>query len=109
MLQIHRKLEEAAGVAGATPFEALRRIVIPLLTPAIAAGWLFIFLLGARVLSLPILLAGPNSQTMAVAMYDLWGNGQGTELAALGLLWTLFMTVIASLFYVFSRRNAIAT
>ena len=108
MLQIHRELEEAAGVAGATPFEALRRIVIPLLAPSIAAGWLFIFLLGARVLSLPILLAGPNSQTMAVAMYDLWTNGQGTELAALGLLWTLFMTAIASLYYVFTRRNAIA-
>lgn len=109
MIQIHRELEEAAGVAGASHFETLRRIVAPLLLPALAAGWLFIFLLGARVLSLPILLAGPNSQTMAVAMYDLWTNGQGPELAALGLLWTAFMTVIACAFHVFSRRNAIAT
>jgi iron(III) transport system permease protein len=109
MIQIHRELEEAAGVAGATQLETLRRIIVPLLTPALAAGWLFIFLLGARVLSLPILLAGPSSQTMAVAMYDLWTNGQGPELAALGLLWTAFMTVIACVFHVFSRRNAIAT
>jgi hypothetical protein len=42
-------------------------------------------------------------------MYDLWSNGQGPELAALGLLWTAFMTVIACIFHVFSRRNAIAT
>jgi iron(III) transport system permease protein len=109
MLQVHRELEEAAGVSGASQFEALRRIVVPLLTPALAAGWLFIFLLGARVLSLPILLAGPNSQTIAVAMYDLWTNGQGPELAALGLLWTVLMTAIATLFHVFARRNAIAT
>jgi iron(III) transport system permease protein len=108
MIQIHRELEEAAGVCGASPFEGLRRIVAPLLMPALAAGWLFIFLLGARVLSLPILLAGPSSQTMAVAMYDLWTNGQGPELAALGLLWTAFMTAIACVFHVFSRRNAIA-
>jgi iron(III) transport system permease protein len=109
MIQIHRELEEAAGVSGASAFEALHRIVAPLLLPALAAGWLFIFLLGARVLSLPILLAGPSSQTMAVAMYDLWSNGQGPELAALGLLWTAFMTVIACIFHIFSRRNAIAT
>ncbi|MGE5536991.1 MAG: ABC transporter permease [Gemmatimonas sp.] len=109
MLQVHRELEEAAGVSGATQFEALRRIVVPLLTPALAAGWLFIFLLGARVLSLPILLAGPDSQTIAVAMYDLWTNGQGTELAALGLLWTLLMTAIATVFHLFARRNSIAT
>jgi iron(III) transport system permease protein len=108
MIQIHRELEEAAGVSGATAFEGLRRIVIPLLTPALTAGWLFIFLLGARVLSLPILLAGPSSQTMAVAMYDLWSNGQGPELAALGLLWTALMTAIACIFHLFSRRNAIA-
>lgn len=109
MIQIHRELEEAAGVSGASSFETLHRIVTPLLLPALAAGWLFVFLLGARVLSLPILLAGPSSQTMAVAMYDLWSNGQGPELAALGLLWTAFMTVIACVFHLFSRRNTIAT
>ncbi len=106
VLQIHHELEEAASVAGAAPRTILRRVVAPLLAPAIAAGWLFIFLLGARVLSLPILLAGPSSQTMAVAMFDMWSNGQGTELAALGLSWTLLMTAIACVFYVLSRRGA---
>ena len=106
VLQIHNELEEAASVAGASAWTTLRRVIAPLLAPAIAAGWLFIFLLGARVLSLPILLAGPNSQTMAVAMFDMWSNGQGTELAALGLSWTALMTVIACVFYVLSRRGA---
>lgn len=106
VLQIHNELEEAASVAGAAPFTTLRRVIAPLLAPAIFAGWLFIFLLAARVLSLPILLAGPNSQTMAVAMFDMWSNGQGTELAALGLSWTALMTAIACVFYILSRRGA---
>jgi iron(III) transport system permease protein len=106
MLQIHRELEEAAAVSGATPFTRLRRIVAPLLAPALLAGWLFIFLMSARVLSLAILLAGPRSQTMAVAMFDLWGNGQGTELAALGLMWSMLMAMIAVAFYVLARRSA---
>jgi iron(III) transport system permease protein len=106
MLQIHRELEEAAAICGASALTRLRRIVAPLLAPALIAGWLFIFLMSARALSLAILLAGPRSQTMAVAMFDLWGNGQGTELAALGLMWSMLMAMIAVVFYLVARRSA---
>jgi iron(III) transport system permease protein len=106
MLQIHRELEESAQMCGASPVMRLRRIVAPLIAPALVAGWLFIFLMAARVLSLAILLAGPRSQTMAVALFDLWNNGQGTELAALGLIWSMLMAMIAALFYLCARRAA---
>ena len=105
VLQIHRELEEAAGVAGAGTLGVLRRVVVPLLSPALLSGWLFIFLIASKELSMAVLLSGPGSQTMAVAMFDLWTNGQGGELSALGLVWTLLMTVIASLFYVLVRRQ----
>jgi iron(III) transport system permease protein len=105
MIQLHRELEEAAAAAGATPLTGFRRIVFPLLAPSLIAGWLFIFLLATRALSLPVLLSGPSSQTMAVAMFDLWGNGQGPELAALGLMWSLSMTCIAVIFYLVARRG----
>ncbi len=107
MLQVHRELEEAAAVAGAQPFTGFCRVVLPLLSPSLIAGWLFIFLLATRVLSLPVLLSGPSSQTMAVAMFDLWGNGQGPELAALGLLWSVAMTCIAVTFYFVARRSGV--
>ena len=105
VLQIHRELEEAAGVAGAGTAGVLRRIVVPLLSPALLSGWLFIFLIASKELSMAVLLSGPGSQTMAVAMFDLWTNGQGGELSALGLVWTLLMTVIASVFYALVRRQ----
>jgi len=104
MLQIHRELEESAQICGAAPLMRLCRIVAPLIAPALVAGWLFIFLMAARVLSLAILLAGPRSQTMAVALFDLWNNGQGTELAALGLIWSMLMAMIAAVFYLCARR-----
>ena len=106
MLQIHRELEESAEMCGASPLMRLRRIVAPLLAPALLAGWLFIFLMAARVLSLAILLSGPRSQTMAVTLFDLWTNGQGTELAALGLIWSMLMGMIAAVFYILARRSA---
>jgi iron(III) transport system permease protein len=106
MLQIHRELEESAEMCGASPLMRLHRIVAPLLAPALLAGWLFIFLMAARVLSLAILLSGPRSQTMAVTLFDLWTNGQGTELAALGLIWSMLMAMIAAIFYLLARRYA---
>jgi iron(III) transport system permease protein len=42
---------------------------------------------------------------VSVAMFDLWANGQGTELAAFGLVWTAIMTVIAAAFYLIGRRT----
>ena len=106
VLQLHRELEEAAGVAGASAMTTLRRIVAPLLTPALVAGWLFIFLIANKELAIAVLLASPGSQVIAVAIFDQWVNGQGGELAAFGLIWTVLMTGIACLFFAQMRRGA---
>jgi iron(III) transport system permease protein len=108
VLQIHPELEEAATVAGGPLRTVLRRIIVPLATPALLAGWLFIFLVAARDLSMAIILASPSAQPVSAAMFDLWENGQGTELAAFGLVWTAIMTVIAAAFYFIGRRTIAA-
>lgn len=105
ILQIHTELEESAVVSGARIGTMLRRVVVPLAAPSILAGWLFIFLTTARDLSLAVLLASPSAQPVAVTMFDLWSNGESTELAAFGLLWTAFMTVVAILLYIVGRRS----
>ncbi len=106
VLQIHPELEEAAAVAGSSLATVLRRIIVPLATPAILAGWLFVFLIAARDLSMAVILASPSAQPVSVAMYDLWANGQATELSAFGLVWTAIMTVIAAGFYLIGRGSA---
>ena len=103
ILQVHPELEESATISGATLRMILRRIVGPLAAPALIAGWLFIFLVASRDLSLAVLLASPSVQPVAVAMLDLWSNGQGTELAAFGLVWTAIMTAIAALFHALGK------
>lgn len=109
VLQIHKELEEAGSVAGASQPGVLRRIIVPLLAPSLIPGWLFIFLIAARELPISILLASPNAQTMAVGMYDLWTNGQAGELAALGLVWAALVSLIAMALYYLSRNNSAAT
>jgi iron(III) transport system permease protein len=103
-LQIHHELEEASGVAGAANTTTFRRIVVPLLLPAIVSSWLLIFLLSVRAVSVPLLLAGPNSKVVAVTLFELWNNGQINELAAMGVAWTALMTGVSIVFYAISRR-----
>jgi iron(III) transport system permease protein len=105
VLQVHRELEEAAGAAGATPASLLRRILLPLLAPSVVAGWLFIFLLGAKELSIAVLLAGPRSQTISVAMFDQWANGASGEVAAMGVIWTTVMTAFTLTLFMVTRRR----
>ncbi|QDC00701.1 iron ABC transporter permease [Mesorhizobium sp. 8] len=104
ILQIHHELEEAAAASGASQGRVLTSVVLPLLAPALASGWVFIFLLGANELSMSVLLAGANSQVMAVAMFERWSAGQATEVFALGLVWAMVMTVFMALVYGVGRR-----
>lgn len=105
-LQLHKELEESAGVCGASPMVMLRRVVVPLLLPSIIAGWLFIFLNASRDLSTAIILSGPDTKTIAVAIFDQAINGQFSEVAALGLLWSLMMSVVAMAFYFLVQRRS---
>ena len=104
VLQIHDELEEASSVSGARQVSTFFRIVLPLIAPALMTCWLFVFLLSVRAVSMAILLVGPNSQIVAVSLFDLWQNGQTSELAAMGFTWMIFMTGVSALFYAVARR-----
>ena len=104
VIQIHPELEEAAILAGARQGKVLVRVVLPLLVPAMISCWLFVFLIAVRAVSLLLLLVGPDSQIVAVALFDFWNNGQIGELAALGCVWTAIMTVFSVSFLLLTRR-----
>jgi iron(III) transport system permease protein len=108
VIQIHPELEEAAAIAGARQTKTFVRVVLPLLVPALISCWLFVFLLAVRAVSLVLLLAGPDSQVVAVTLFDFWNNGQIGELAALGCVWTAIMTLFSVAFLIVARRHQLA-
>jgi iron(III) transport system permease protein len=108
VLQVHRELEEASAMSGAKGIVTFARIVVPLVAPALVTCWLFVFLMASKAVSIPILLAGPNSQVVAVTMFDMWQNGVAPELAALGVIWTVIMTLASTLFFTVSRRYGLS-
>lgn len=104
VLQIHKELEEASAMSGARPAWTFLNVVLPLIAPAIVTCWLFVFLVSVKIISLAILLVGPGSQVVAVTLFDLWDNGQVTELSAMGVSWAALMTVLSVAFYALARR-----
>ena len=104
VLQIHADIEDAARTAGAGGGRTFARIVLPLISAALVSCWLFVFLLAVQNVALPLMLVGPGTEIVAVTLFDLWQNGQVTELAAMGVLWVALMLAVSTLFHMVSRR-----
>jgi iron(III) transport system permease protein len=107
VIQIHSDLEEAASVSGANKAKLFLRVLAPLLATTLVSSWLLIFLVSVQAVSLPLLLVGPGSEIMSVTLFELWQNGQVTELAAMGMLWIALMTCVSVLFHLLTRRHQI--
>lgn len=104
LVQIGRELEEAATVSGAKSRRIFSRIILPLLVPSLTASWVFVFLLAGKDLSMSVLLASPDSQVMAVTLFDLFNNGQITQSAAFGVIWTAGLGLCVVIFGLAARR-----
>lgn len=81
--QVHDSLVEAARASGATMWQALRDIVIPLVRPGMVAAFFLIFLPALRELTVSVLLYGPTTRTIGVAIYTLNEDGETVYAAAM--------------------------
>ena len=81
--QVHYSLEDAARNCGASHFEALTDITLPLIRPAMVSGFFLIFLPAMRELTTSVLLYGPFTRTLGVAIYSLKSDGYIVQASAL--------------------------
>ena len=81
--QVSDSLEEAARACGATHWQSLKDIVIPLIKPGMMAAFFLVFLPALRELTTSILLYGPKTRTIGVAIYALNEDGETVYAATL--------------------------
>jgi iron(III) transport system permease protein len=81
--QVHDSLIEAARACGATMWQSLRDIVLPLVRPGMFAAFFLIFLPSLRELTVSIMLYAPTTRTIGVAIYTLNEDGETVMSAAL--------------------------
>ena len=71
MIQIHRELDEAAQMSGASTGVLIGQIMLPLMAPALLFSWLWTALLTCRELTVVMFLTTPTNLTMP---YIIWSN-----------------------------------
>lgn len=92
--QVHPSLEEAARSCGASHYDALKDVTLPLIKPAMLSGFFLVFLPCMRELTTSILLYGPKTRTLGVAIYQLRTNGQINQAAALSVMTIILIIVM---------------
>jgi len=85
MVQLSSELEESARTLGASWVQSMRKIVLPLLSPSLAIGWLLCMITVIRDLSTIILLYGAKSKMLAITFYSYWTSGAIEDAAVIGL------------------------
>ena len=62
--------ERAALSLGASRFTAFRRVVLPLILPGVAGGWMLAFIQSFDELTMTVFVSTPGTTTLPVAMYN---------------------------------------
>jgi len=89
-----RALEEAALDLGAGPARVFFVITLPLIAPALAAGWLLAFTLSFDDLVIASFTAGPASTTLPMVIFSSVRLGVSPQINALA---TLILIAVAAL------------
>lgn len=95
MKGFNKHLVEAAADLGASEVDIVRRILIPLLLPAILAGWLMSFTLSIDDVIISFFVNGPSYEILPLKIYSMVRTGVKPDINALcAVLFTLTFTVV---------------
>ena len=83
-------LEEAARIAGVPWISVMRRVLLPLLGPALVGAWALAFVFCLRDLDLVMTIHPPGVETLPIRLYTLMANSGSSVTAALALLMVMF-------------------
>jgi putrescine transport system permease protein len=92
LIGFDRDLEEAAMDLGSTPLHAFFSVTLPLIAPAVAAGWLLAFVLSFDDLLISRFTTGPGTNTLPMLIYAEARRGVKPEINA---MCTMLITVVA--------------
>lgn len=107
MLAISEELDQSSRMAGASWFTTLWRITIPLLKPGLFAGWILLFIIFLRELSISIILFTTGTETLSVGVYYLTNFENEPLTAALSMAQTVLLLIAIYAFRRFAGREAL--
>ncbi len=93
--QLPPNLEEAAMDLGATPFYALRKVIIPQIKPGIISGLLIAFTMSIDDFVISFFTAGNGVSNLSIEIYSMTRRGIRPEINALSTI--MFVVVLVLL------------
>ncbi len=107
LMAVSEELDQSSRMAGASWLTTLRRITIPLLKPGIFAGWVLLFIIFLRELSISIILYTAGTETLSVGIYYLQEFENESLTCTLGVIQTLVLLVCVYIFRRLAGREAL--
>jgi putrescine transport system permease protein len=103
---LDRSLEEAAMDLGCNPVRGFVAVTLPLIAPAIVAGWMLAFTLSLDDLVIASFTTGPGSATLPIRIYSEVRLGVKPEINA---ICTLVIALIAVVIVIASLASKLSS
>jgi spermidine/putrescine transport system permease protein len=100
-----QRIIEAARDLGAGEWQVIRHVVLPLVAPAVGAGWLLSFTLSLDDVVVSFFVTGPTFEVLPLRIYSMVRLGVKPEVNALATLLFMLSLLIVSLSQVLLRKN----
>lgn len=100
-----RSLEEAAMDLGARPLKVFFQITLPIVSPAVVAGWLLAFTLSLDDLVIASFVSGPGSTTLPMVIFSSVRLGVSPQINALATIIVAAVSVVVVLAGLLTMRR----
>jgi putrescine transport system permease protein len=94
LVTFDRSLEEAAMDLGAPPLRTFLSVTLPVIFPAVAAGWMLAFTLSLDDLVIASFTTGPGATTLPMRIYSQVRLGVTPEINAVSTIFIAVVTLI---------------
>lgn len=105
LMEVDESLEEAALDLGARPSKVFFLITLPIISPALFAGWLLSFALSLDDLVIASFTSGPGSSTLPMVIFSSIRMGVTPQVNALATLIVAFVALSVAIGGYFMQRN----
>ena len=96
-VQVSSELEEASTIAGANGWRTYRRVIVPLVAPALAACFLWVMIHVVRELGLALMLYSLKTQVLSTKIWLLWENGRIADACVTGVFTVVALLILLAL------------
>jgi putrescine transport system permease protein len=104
---LDKSLEEAAMDLGCDPLRAFLAVTLPLILPAVVAGWMLAFTLSLDDLVIASFTTGPGSATLPIRIYSEVRLGVKPEINAICTLVIGFIAVVIIIASLVSKLSSV--